>query len=194
MIYRSFNEGLINGYQPPESYYKLCEDILSYTAKEVGNIQYNRKTIYSSSPDKYVKDSKLFQLAVSACEKDIKLYRRMKKQGFGFNFTLDANVSPKKLVSIASKLYTNFNFLNRPKSESEVKDFFQSDSLSYRKENDGSYTTLDTGVYTVYTNYVESGQQIKVALKNYKDGDRIKKKLNLKESTSCGIFSNIDFI
>ena len=193
MIYRSFNEGLINGYQPPESYYKLCEDILSYVEKEVGNIQYKRKTILSSSSIK-VKDSKLFQFAVSNSKKNIKLYRRMKKQGFTINFTLDPNVSPKKLASIASKLYTNFKFINRPKSESEVKDFFQSDSLSYRKENDGSYTTLDTGVYTIYTNYVASGQQIKISLKNYEDGDRIKKKLNLKENANYGIFSNTDFI
>lgn len=195
MIYRSFNEGLFDsskGRKVPDSYYKLCEDILSYVEKNIGDLKYN-DTMFTKI--KKVKDNKVFKNSVNAIKKLVVNAKKNNKSSCRFiiyPYAESSNEVWRVLMGIQSK----FKLKNRERSDSILRNVMQRNEVAlYRKEDDGSYTVVSMSVFVTTSYGMECGvNTITINIKNYEDEDKAKKKLNLKESTNCGIFSNIDFI
>lgn len=145
MTYVRFNEGvLLEGYKAPNSYYKLCEDIISYIEKDIGNIEFNSET----PGEKFVKDNKIFKKSIKENRKTISKNKLFNKSHCRIGIELPEGVSYNKAWKIIEGMQSKFNLKSKkPSRFSEVYEI-----CFYRRESDGSYTSINSEAFTKKSN------------------------------------------
>lgn len=142
MTYVRFNEEvLLEGYKAPNSYYKLCEDIISYIEKDIGNMKYNSET----SGEKFVKDDKIFKKSIKENRRTISKNKLFNKSHCRIGIELPDGVSYNKAWKIIEGIQSKFNLKSKNFSEM-YRTYF------YRREKDGSYTSITSEAFTKGSN------------------------------------------
>lgn len=138
MTYVRFNEEvLLEGYKAPNSYYKLCEDIISYIEKDIGNMKCNSEI----SGEKFVKDDKIFKKSIKENKRTISKDKLLNKSHCRIGIELPEGVSYNKAWKIIEGIQSKFNLKSKNFSEM-YRTYF------YRREKDGSYTSITSEAFT----------------------------------------------
>lgn len=141
MAYVRFNEGvLLEGYKAPNSYYKLCEDIISYIEKDIGNIEFNSET----SGEKLIKDNKIFKKSIKENRRTISKNKLLNKSHCRIGIELPEGVSYNKAWKIIEGMQSKFNL--KSKKSSHFSEAYK--ICFYRRESDGSYTAITSEAFT----------------------------------------------
>lgn len=183
MIYRSFNEGLLgksNNKKVDESFYKFCKDIMTYIFEEEARVWEKKEGFvpeecdYGEYESIEEKISKIKNNNDSICRYSF------------FCFEYSTLEEEKKIISKAAS-----KFRLKPANNKSI--LTNLDNYSFIKhQNDGSLISIDICIRCVVCKgNTLAPHTVFFKIKYYEDRDKAKEKLNLKESTSCGIFNNI---
>lgn len=186
MIYRSFNEGLFNKSnikKIDESFYKFCKDIITYIFEEEAKIWEKKEGFIPEECD--------YSSEYKSIEEKILKIKNNNDSICNYSLGCFDYTTLKEEKKIISKISSKFKL--KPVNTKSISNL---DNYSFIKyQNDGSLISIDIHIRCVVCkDNTLAPHTIFFKIKYYEDKDKAKGKLNLKESTNCGIFNNVDFV